>query len=224
LETELVKVRGAESSLRLEFDHQLAEEKRILSAKYDSEVNELRTTLESEIENRNAQINELETLRKLDSERHDKEVGVWRARDRKLQSGLLGLEEALRGIFPLLFLRFCSFTSPPYYLIAPTRAFPDSNKAATAALEEYRKEQEIVPSSDPKAELSSGELIALTKGRLHPVAKLGGDLREAIVSVFNTLWPGRAVPEEIQALLKWIPLASNRIDVWKESAARAGTK
>jgi signal transduction histidine kinase len=213
LETKLAKVRGVESSLRLEFDRQLAKEKRILSAKYDSKVNELRTTLESEIESRNAQINELETLRKLDSERHDKGVGVWRARDRKLQSGLLGLEEALRGIFPLLFLSFCSFASPPYYLIAPTGAFPDSNKAAAAALEEYRKEQEIVPSSDPKVELSSGELIALAKGQLHPVAKLGGDLREAIVYVFKTLWPGRAVPDEIQALLKWIPLAPNRIDV-----------
>jgi hypothetical protein len=31
------------------------------------------------------------------------------------------------------------------------------------------------------------------------------------------------VPDEIQALLKWIPLASNRVDVWKESAAQAGT-
>jgi hypothetical protein len=54
LETELAKVRGAESSLRLEFDRQLAEEKRILSTKYDSEVNELHTTLGSEIESRGA--------------------------------------------------------------------------------------------------------------------------------------------------------------------------
>jgi hypothetical protein len=32
------------------------------------------------------------------------------------------------------------------------------------------------------------------------------------------------VPDEVQALLKWIPLASNRVDVWKESAARAGAE
>jgi hypothetical protein len=224
LETELAKVRGAESSLRLEFDRQLAEEKRILSAKYDSEVNELRTTLGSEIESRGTQIDELETLRKLDSERHDMEIGVWHARDRRVQSGLLGLEEALRGMFPFLLLNSCSVAPPPHSLIAPTGAFPDSNKAATAALEEYRAEQEIVPSSDPKAELSLGELVALAKGRLHPVTKLGGDLHEAIVSVFKTLWPGRAVPGEIQALLQWIPLAPNRLDVWKESVARAGTE
>jgi hypothetical protein len=113
---------------------------------------------------------------------------------------------------------------PPHSLVAPTRAFPDSNKAAAAALEEYRAEQEIVPSSDPEAKLSSGELVALAKGWLHPVAKLGGDLHEAIFSVFKTLWPGRAVPGGIQALLQWIPLAPNRLDVWKESAARAGAK
>jgi hypothetical protein len=64
----------------------------------------------------------------------------------------------------------------------------------------------------------------LAKGRLHPVAKLGKDLHEAIVSVFETLWPGRVVPGEIQELLQWIPLAPNRLDIWKESAARAGTE
>jgi hypothetical protein len=75
-----------------------------------------------------------------------------------------------------------------------------------AALEEYRVEQNIVPSNDPKAKLSSRELMASVKSRLHPVAGLGGDLRQAIVSVFKALWPGRAVPDDIQTLLKWIPL------------------
>jgi hypothetical protein len=47
-------------------------------------LDELRASLESKVESRNAQINELETLRKLDSEHHDKKIGFWRARDRKL--------------------------------------------------------------------------------------------------------------------------------------------
>jgi hypothetical protein len=102
---------------------------------------------------------------------------------------------------------------PSHSLIALAGAFPDSNETAAAALKEYRVDQEIVPSSDPKAELTSGELVALAKGRLHLVAKLGKDLHEAIVSVFETLWPGRAVPGEIQALLQWIPLAPNRLDI-----------
>jgi hypothetical protein len=197
----------------------LAKEQGVLSVKYANEVDELRASLESRVENRDAQINELEAFRKLDSERHDKEIGVWRARDRKLQSGLLGLEHALRGTFSFLFPSFRSSTLFPHSLIAPAEAFLDSDRAAAAALKEYRIEQKIVPSSDPKAQLSSGELMALVKGRLHPVARLGGDLRRAVVSVFKTLWPGRAVPAKVQALLKWIPLVSNRVDVWKESAA-----
>jgi hypothetical protein len=187
LESELAKAREAESLLRLEFDRQLAEEKRTLSVEFDSKVKELRATLGSEVESRGAQIDELETLRRLDSERYDKEIGIWRARDRKIQSGLLGLEEALRGILSFLLLSSCPFMPPPHSLIAFAGAFPDSNETAVAALKEYRAEQEIVPRSDPKAELTSGELIAPAKGRLHPVAKLGKDLHEAIVSVFETL-------------------------------------
>jgi hypothetical protein len=213
LETELTKAREAESSLRLEFGRQLAKEQEVLSAKYASEVDELCASLESKVGSRDAQINELKASRKLDSVRHDTEIGVWRARDRKLQSGLLGLEHALRGTFLFLFPSSCSFTSSPHSLIAPAEAFPDSNRAAAAALKEYRTEQKIVPSSDPKAQLSLGELMALVKGRLHPVAKLCRDLRRAVASIFETLWPGRAVPDEIQALLKWILLASNRVDV-----------
>jgi hypothetical protein len=224
LETELTKARGAESSLQLEFDRQLAKEKGILSAKYDSEVDELHVSLESKVEGRDAEINELKALWKLDSERYDNEISVWHARDCKLQFGLLGLEHALHGKLASLFPSFCSFTLFPHSLIALAEAFPGFDGVAAAALEEYRAEQEIVPSSDPKAQLSSGELMASIKGRLHPIAKLGGDLRQAAVSVFRTFWPGRAVPNEVQALIKWIPLASNRVDVWKESAARAGAE
>jgi hypothetical protein len=65
LETELAKARGTESSLRLEFDHQLAKEKGILSAKYDSEVDELCASLESKVEGRDAEINELKSLKSL---------------------------------------------------------------------------------------------------------------------------------------------------------------
>jgi hypothetical protein len=84
LEKELAKAREAELLLRLEFDRRLAKEQGVLSAKYASKVDELRASLETRVESRDAQINELETLRKLDSERHDKEIGVWRAHDRKL--------------------------------------------------------------------------------------------------------------------------------------------
>jgi hypothetical protein len=222
LEVELTKAREAESKLRLEFDQLLAKEREILSAKYESEVDELQTSLDAKVKSRDAKIDELESLRMLDGEQHDKELSLWRARDRKLHSGLLGLEDALHGMLPSPFLSFRSFRPFPYFLVALAGAFPDSDKAATAALEKYWEEQKIIRDKDSKAELTSGELTALVKGRLHPVAELGGDLRQAVVSVFKALWPGRAVSDDIKTLLKWIPLVSNRVDVWKESAARAG--
>jgi hypothetical protein len=67
-------------------------------------------------------------------------------------------------------------------------------------------------------------LVALAKGRLHPAARLGKELHEALVSVFETLWPGRAAPGGIQALLQWFLHASNRLDIWKESVARASAQ
>jgi hypothetical protein len=62
--------------LRLEFDRQLSEEKRILSAEFNSKVKELCATLGSEVERQGAQIDELETLQRLDSECHDTEIGI----------------------------------------------------------------------------------------------------------------------------------------------------
>jgi hypothetical protein len=61
--------------------------------------------------------------------------------------------------------------------------------------------QKIVHSEDPQAKLSSGELMASTKGRLTPVAKLGSELRQAIISVFKALWPRQMVPDDIGTLL-----------------------
>jgi hypothetical protein len=197
----------------------LAKEREILSVKYDSEVDELRVSLETKVKSRDAKINELESLRELDSKQHDNDLSVWRARDRKLHSGLLGLEDALHGTLLPPLPSLCFFKSFPHFLAALAGAFPDSDGAATAALEKYQAEQKIILRKDPKAKFTSRELMALVKGRLHPVAELGGELRQAVVSVFKALWPGRAVPDDIQTLLKWIPLVSNQVDVWKESVA-----
>jgi hypothetical protein len=196
LETELTKTQEVESSLRLEFDRQLAKEREILSVKYDSEVDELRASLESKVESRYAKISELESLRERDSKQHDTDLSAWRAWDRKLHSGLLGLEDALHGTLLPSLPSLCSFKLFPHFLAALVGAFPDFDGAVTAALEKYRAEQ-IVPCSDPKAKFTSGELMALVKGRLHPMAKLGGELCQAVASVFKDLWPGRAVPDDI---------------------------
>jgi hypothetical protein len=68
------------------------------------------------------------------------------------------------------------------------------------------------------------ELMASIKGRLHPMAALGSQLCGAVASVFQVLWPGQAEPDTIDRLLLWMSFMSNRVDVWKEFAARAGAK
>jgi hypothetical protein len=65
-------------------------------------------------------------------------------------------------------------------------------------VEECREEYHIVRHENPKAELSSKELMASIKGWLQPVAKLGSKLRQAVASVFWALWPGRADPDEAE--------------------------
>jgi hypothetical protein len=219
LETELMKTREAESSLRLEFDRRLTEEREILSTKYNSEVDGLGASLGSKVENRDTKISELETLQAFDSKQHDDDLSAWRAWDRKLHSGLLGVEETLRGRLLLPLPSLCFFKLFSHFLAALTGAFPDSGEAATVALEKYRAEQKVVPCSDPEDKFTSGELMVLIKGRLHPVAKLGGELCQAVASMFKDLWPRRAVPGDIEKLLQWISLMSNRVDIWKESSA-----
>jgi hypothetical protein len=140
LEIELTKTREVESSLQLEFDRRLTEEREILSVKYNSEMDELRASLESKVENRDAKISELETLRAFDSKQHDDDLSAWRAWDCKLHSGLLGLEEALHGRLLLPLPSLCFFKLFSHFLATLAGAFPDSDEAATAALERYRAE------------------------------------------------------------------------------------
>jgi hypothetical protein len=62
-------------------------------------------------------------------------------------------------------------------------------------------------------------LMASLKGRLQPIAKQGLHLRKAIASIFRALWLGQAEADDLERLLLWIKFVSNRVDVWKESAA-----
>jgi hypothetical protein len=186
-EAEMVKAKGVESMLRLEFEQRLAKEKEILAAKYATEVDELRASQDTEIEKHDAKVRRLSDLRKSDHDRHAAELSVWHTRDHKFHAGLQGLEHALHGVFPLPLLHFCSFAPSPFLLVALVEAFPDSTKDATAAVEECRAEYHIVRHENPKAELSSEELMASIKGRLQPAARLGSQLRTTIASVFQVL-------------------------------------
>jgi hypothetical protein len=136
LETELAKAQEVESKLRLEFDQRLAKEQEILAVKYEGEVDELCASLGANVESHDAKIGELETLRRLDDEKHEAELGLWRARDCKLHSSLQGLEDALHDVFSSSLFHFCSFTPFPLSLVALAEAFPDSYGTAAAAVQE----------------------------------------------------------------------------------------
>jgi hypothetical protein len=197
LETELAKARPeVELELQREFHQRLAKEQEILAAKYEGEVDELCTSLGVKVESRDAKIDELETLRRLDDEKHKAELSLWGVQDRKHHAGLQGLEDALRGMFPSSLPDIRSFALFPRLLVALAEAFPASDEVAAAAVDEYRVKQKI-----PQARLSSGELTTSTKGWLQPVAKLGSELRQAVISVFKALWPGQVVLDDIGMLL-----------------------
>jgi hypothetical protein len=163
--------------LRLEFDQRLTKEKEILAAKYDTKVDELRASQGVELEKRGAKIQKLTDLREINCDRYAAELGIWRAWDRKFHAGLQGLEHALHGAFLLPLIHFHSFAPFLLLLAALAEAFPSSAKDAAVTVEEYRAEYHIVCHKNPKAELSSEELMALIKERLKPVAKLGSELR-----------------------------------------------
>jgi hypothetical protein len=202
----------------------LAKDKEILAEKYATEVDELHASQDVELEKHDTKVQRLSDLRESDHDRHAAELGVWRARDHKFHAGLQGLEHALHGAFLLPLLHFCSFVPSPLLLVALAEAFPDSSKDAAATVEECQAEYHIVFHQNPKAELSSEKLMASIKGRLQPMAKLGSKLRQAVASVFQALWPRQAKPDDAEQLLQWMLLMSNRVDVWKESAAQAGAE
>jgi hypothetical protein len=184
LAMELAKAKEVESVLRLEFDQWLAKEKEILTVKYETEVDELLTSQGAEIEKRDAEIRKLADLREVDYDRHAAELGVWHVRDRKLHAGLQGLEHALDGVFPPLLLHsYFSAPFPPSF-VALVEAFPSSTQDVATAVEECRAKYHIVCHDDPKAELSSEEMMASIKGQLKPVAKLGPKQHQPIAFVF----------------------------------------
>jgi hypothetical protein len=133
----------------------LAKEKEILAEKYATEVDELRALQNTENEKHDAEVRELADLRKSDRDRHATDLGVWRTWDRKFH-----------GASPLPLFHFCSFVLSPFSLVALVEAFPDSAGDAAAAVEECRAEYHIVRHENPKAELSSEDLMASIKGWL----------------------------------------------------------
>jgi hypothetical protein len=159
-----------------------------------------------------------------DDAKYQEELGVWQGRDRMILSILHGLDDALVGdpSFPLLHLY-----SPTLLFFSPAvliEALPDSSNATAITVDKCQEEYNIIRDKDSTAELSLVELAASVKGRLQPVASFELQLRTAIAFVFKTLWLGWEEPSIVSQLVQWMALVSNRVEVWKESVARAGAE
>jgi hypothetical protein len=139
-----------ELTLRQEFERWLDEDKKVLMAKYDAEVDELRAAQDAENKKRDAKVQELVDHRESDFEKYDAELGVWRARDRKIHTGLQGMEDALHGSSLLPLRCFRSIALLPFLLATLAGAFPNSAAAAVATAEECQAEYHIVRPRIPK--------------------------------------------------------------------------
>jgi hypothetical protein len=195
-----------------------------LSATYDAEVEELYMAQDAKNEERDTKLQEVMDLREADNTKYQAELGVGRGWDRKIHSVLHGLDDALLGesFHPLL--HFHSLALLIFLLVILAGAFPDSSDATAIMVGKYQEEYNIIHDKDSKANLSSVELAASVKGRLQPMAAVGLQLRTAVASVFKTLWSGWKEPSTASWLVQWLKLGSNRIKIWKESAAQVGAE
>ena len=64
-------------------------------------------------------------------------------------------------------------------------------------------------------------LVAMA-ARVAHMKILGIDLPLCAIKIFKTLWPEVECPLHIKDLCKWLNACDDRLDEWRESAARAG--
>lgn len=64
-------------------------------------------------------------------------------------------------------------------------------------------------------------LLAL-QARLQPMQIFGHDLLSACIRAFRSLWPEEETPKSADILSQYLMESEERLDEWRESAARAG--
>ena len=98
--------------------------------------------------------------------------------------------------------------------------FPEANQAAAAAVSSYRESK---LESDPSAEISSIEnhIVGLA-ARIEPLKDVGVHVLKAAIHTFHALWPGEEPPTSATELAEWLAVSDDRLNEWRESAARVG--
>jgi hypothetical protein len=213
LEAELAKAKEAELTLQQEFVRRLAEDKKVLAAKYDAEVDELCVVQDAENKKR-----DLVDRRESDFEKYDAELGVWHARDCKIHAGLQG--------WRMLFMVRPFFRSSTFvHLRFTCRSRKGLPRLCCCCDSCGRRVPGGVPYHPPRGSQSQalhGGVDGVDQG-LAPSCSCPG-VTAARRCCFRTLWMGQAEPDDVDRLLLWMTLVSNRVDIWNDSAARASVE
>ena len=117
---------------------------------------------------------------------------------------------------------FFTFSFPAYcYCICNRHAlaaayFPETEASAEAAVEKLQAEMgENLNFVD--------SYVAALKARVDSMKTADKDLFLAAQHTFQALWPEETVPASPEDLAAWLNTSDDRLQAWRESAARAGS-
>ncbi|KAM0890878.1 hypothetical protein ACQ4PT_026770 [Festuca glaucescens] len=102
------------------------------------------------------------------------------------------------------------------------KLFPNSQERAVATVSKIRTENSV---SDAETAWTAEDHLAALYSRIthmRIVERQLVQLPEAAVQIFKRLWPGEAVPDDLNILTERLLGAGRRLSEWRHSAARAG--
>ena len=98
--------------------------------------------------------------------------------------------------------------------------FPHSELSAKTAVSKVRRKR---AESGPIDETWTVEdHLAALSARLNPLKIIGVDVLNAAIHTFRALWPGVEPPTSVADLVEWLKTSDDRLNEWRESAARVG--
>jgi len=69
---------------------------------------------------------------------------------------------------------------------------------------------------------SMEDLVTSLIGRVKPMKVIGVDVVDAALRAFRVLWPDEPRPSTMEGLIRFLDATEDRLQEWRESAARAG--
>lgn len=103
--------------------------------------------------------------------------------------------------------------------------FPGYSVAANQAIEAHREAQRLAGVEiAPDANRSLEEQLLAIQACLQSAYRMLRRLQRARAQVLAVLWPGKVIPRTPSRTANWLEVAVGRLEAWKASAARSGTR